>query len=91
VISSSFFFALFFTNVLFGSFSRYVSALAPKFCSKNARVNVDEIETYILSLPSELVVLGLLRPHDGVRVVGGGDGGNIQAEINCIRHFNDDQ
>ncbi len=26
------------------AFSRYVSALAPKFCTKNARVNVDEID-----------------------------------------------
>jgi len=44
-ISSLFFFAHFFrTNVLFGSFFSYVSALAPKFCTKNARVNVDEID-----------------------------------------------
>ncbi len=39
------FFARFFcTNVLFGSFSNYVLALAPKFRTKNARVNVDEID-----------------------------------------------
>ncbi len=39
------FFARFFhTNVLFGSFSSYVLALAPKFRTKNARVNVDEID-----------------------------------------------
>jgi hypothetical protein len=31
-------------NVLFGSFSNYVLALAPKFHTKNARVNVDEID-----------------------------------------------
>jgi len=45
-ISSTFFGALFCTNVLFGSFSSYVSALAPKFRTKNARVNVDEIDTW---------------------------------------------
>ncbi len=39
------FFARFFrTNVLFGSFSNYVLALAPKFRTKNVRVNVDEID-----------------------------------------------
>jgi hypothetical protein len=39
------FFACFFrTNVLFGSFSSYVLALAPKFRMKNAHVNVDEID-----------------------------------------------
>jgi len=39
------FFARFFcTNVLFGTFSSYVLALAPKFRTKNARVNVDEID-----------------------------------------------
>ncbi len=39
------FFARFFcTNVLFGSFSSYVLALAPKFRTKNACVNVDEID-----------------------------------------------
>ncbi len=39
------FFARFFrTNVLFGSFSNYVLALVPKFRTKNARVNVDEID-----------------------------------------------
>jgi len=27
------------------AFSRYVSALAPKFCMKNAGVNVDEIDS----------------------------------------------
>jgi len=26
-------------------FAGYISALAPKFCTKNARVNVDEIDT----------------------------------------------
>jgi len=30
----------------FGSFSSYVSALAPKFHTKNARVNIDEIDTW---------------------------------------------
>ncbi len=39
-ISSTFYVQIFCTNVLFGSFS----ALAPKFCTKNARVNVDEID-----------------------------------------------
>ncbi len=39
------FFTRFFrTNVLFGSFSSYILALAPKFCTKNALVNVDEID-----------------------------------------------
>ncbi len=39
------FFACFFrTIVLFGSFSSYILALAPKFRTKNARVNVDEID-----------------------------------------------
>ncbi len=38
-------FARFFCmKVLFGSFSSYILALAPKFRMKNARVNVDEIE-----------------------------------------------
>jgi hypothetical protein len=31
-------------NVLFGSFSNYVLALAPKFRTKNTGVNVDEID-----------------------------------------------
>jgi len=26
------------------AFSRYISALAPKFCTKNARIKVDEID-----------------------------------------------
>ncbi len=38
--------ACFFVRKLhFGSFSGYVSALAPKFRTKNVRVNVDEIDT----------------------------------------------
>ncbi len=45
VSNSSTFFARFFcTNVIFGSFSSYILALAPKFCTKNLRVNVDEID-----------------------------------------------
>jgi len=40
----------------FGSFSSYVSALAPKFCTKNARVNVDEIDTRELFLSSFRIV-----------------------------------
>jgi len=28
------------------AFFKFVSALAPKFCMKNARVNVDEIDTW---------------------------------------------
>jgi len=41
------FFAHFFRkNVLFCSFSSYVSALAPKFRTKNVCINVDEIDTW---------------------------------------------
>jgi len=48
------FFAHFFgMNVLFGSFSSYVSALAPKFSTKNAHVNVDEIDTLKLQCPEK--------------------------------------
>jgi hypothetical protein len=39
------FFACFFcSNVLFGIFSSYVLALAPKFRTKNVHINVDEID-----------------------------------------------
>ena len=57
------FFACFFrTNVLFGSFSNYVLALAPKFRTKNARVNVDEIDTCMyLVIKTEWTIL--LRQH----------------------------
>ncbi len=43
-ISSTFFARFFCTNVLFGSFSSYILVLAPKFRTKDARVNVDEID-----------------------------------------------
>jgi hypothetical protein len=38
--------AFFVQKLHFGSFSSYILALAPKFCAKNACVNVDEIDTY---------------------------------------------
>ncbi len=38
------------TNILFGSFSSYVLSLAPKFRTKNVRVNVDEIDTRFPSI-----------------------------------------
>jgi len=45
VSSSSTFFACFFVRKSFlAAFSSYVLALAPKFCTKNTRVNVDEID-----------------------------------------------
>jgi hypothetical protein len=44
--------AFFVRKLHFGSFSSYVSALAPKFCTKNARVNVDEIDTWCPLLAS---------------------------------------
>ncbi len=47
-ISSTFYVQIFRTNVISASFSSYVSALAPKFCTKNVRVNVDEIDTRAL-------------------------------------------
>jgi hypothetical protein len=50
----------FLRNVLFGSFSSYVLALAPKFCTKNARVNLDEIDTSILALKSRKAIWGLV-------------------------------
>jgi hypothetical protein len=37
--------AFFVRKLRFGSFSSYISALVPKFRTKNARVNVDEIDT----------------------------------------------
>jgi len=40
-----FYVPIFCTNVVSADFSSYVSALAPKFCTENARVNVDEIES----------------------------------------------
>ncbi len=46
--------AHFCTNVLFVAFSRYVLALAPKFCTKNARVNVDEIDGRSLEVENNL-------------------------------------
>jgi hypothetical protein len=36
------------------TFSSYVSALAPTFCAKNVRVNVDEIDSKSLILTAEL-------------------------------------
>jgi hypothetical protein len=50
-ISSTIFVHFFCTNVLFGSFSSYVLALAPKFRTKNVRVNVDEIDGRIVYFP----------------------------------------
>ncbi len=48
------FFGRFFRmNIIFGSFSSYVSALAPKFRTKNACVNVDEIDTYSTHLSTK--------------------------------------
>ncbi len=48
---NGFFLRTFFcTNVLFVTFSTYVLALTPKFRTKNARVNVDEIDTWTPSL-----------------------------------------
>ncbi len=41
--------AFFVQKLRFGSFSSYVSALAPKFRTINARVNVDEIDTWSLN------------------------------------------
>ncbi len=35
---------IFVRKLRFGSFSSYILALAPKFCTKDARVNVDEID-----------------------------------------------
>jgi len=40
-----FYIQIFCTNVVSAAFSSYVPALAPQFCTKNARVNVDEIDT----------------------------------------------
>ena len=40
--------------------------------------------TAFLILPSELVVLSLVQLCDGVRVVVGGDGRDVQAEVNYI-------
>jgi len=41
------FFARFFhTNVFLGAFSSYILALVPNFRTKNARVNVDEIDAW---------------------------------------------
>jgi len=33
-------------NVVSEAFSSYIPALASKFCVKNARVNIDEIDTW---------------------------------------------
>ncbi len=41
-----FFTCFFHTNVVLAAFSSYVLALTPKFRTKNARVNVDEIDTW---------------------------------------------
>ncbi len=51
------FIIVFCTNVLFGIFSSYVLALSPKFCTKNARVNVDEIETWKCEMKYESTFL----------------------------------
>jgi hypothetical protein len=51
------FFARFFcTIVLFGSFSSYVEALAPKFRKKNECVNVDEIKTWWMNFIWEFTI-----------------------------------
>jgi len=39
-----FYIQIFRMNVVSAAFSSYVLALVPKFCTKNARVNVDEID-----------------------------------------------
>ncbi len=40
----------FFVRMSFlAAFSSYISALAPKFCTKNAGVNVDKIDTRVTS------------------------------------------
>ncbi len=43
-----FYVQIFCTNIVSAAFSSYVPALAPKFRMKNARVNIDEIDTWMI-------------------------------------------
>jgi hypothetical protein len=48
-------------SVVSAAFSSYVPALASKFRTKNALVNVDEIDTCTMSLRQEMLLQGNKR------------------------------